>query len=316
MGVRTTSNVNSRGGPPVYSHNGDSFFVVDGHVHFWDASPANWVSGQEQYAKGWIECFHAYMGLGPEETHWPIEKFQKYSEEDFVNDVFEDGHVDAAIFQSTYLKQWYRNGFNTLEANAELVEKYPDRLIANGRFDPRDGDAGLKQLEDDAKRYNLKGVKLYTAEWRDGSRGWPLDKDAFDVADVDYVATNNPELNFIVEHVGLPRIEDFCFMATQEPNVYAGLSVVVGALMHARPRFFSKVMGELLFWVGEDKMLFGSDYAIWEPKWQIEGFVNWAMPDDEAFSDFPRLDTNGKKKILGLNAAKLYGVEVPKELQI
>ena len=90
---------------------------------------------------------------------------------------------------------------------------------------------------------------------------WPLDKDAFDVADVDHAATNFPELNFIVEHVGLPRIEDFCFMATQEPNVYAGLSVVVGGLMHARPRFFAKVMGELLFWVGEDKMLFGSDYA-------------------------------------------------------
>ena len=106
----------------------------------------------------------------------------------------------------------------------------------------------------------------------------------------------NGELNFIVEHVGLPRIEDFCFMATQEPNVYAGMSVVVGGLMHARPNFFAKVMGELLFWVGEDKMLFGSDYAIWEPKWQIEGLVDWEMPDDEAFSDFPRLGVEGKKQ--------------------
>ena len=145
---------------------------------------------------------------------------------------------------------------------------------------------------------------------------WPLDKDAFDVSDVDHVATDyNGELNFIVEHVGLPRIEDFCFMATQEPNVYAGLSVVVGGLMHARPAFFAKVMGELLFWVGEDKMLFGSDYAIWEPKWQIEGLLDWEMPDHFAYSDFPRLDESGKRKILGLNAAKLYGVEVPAELQ-
>ena len=124
----------------------------------------------------------------------------------------------------------------------------------------------------------------------------------------------NGELNFIVEHVGLPRIEDFCFMATQEPNVYAGLSVVVGGLMHARPAFFAKVMGELLFWVGEDKMLFGSDYGIWEPKWQIEGLLDWEMPDHFAYSDFPRLDEEGKRKILGLNAAKLYGVEVPAEL--
>jgi len=94
--------------------------------------------------------------------------------------------------------------------------------------------------------------------------------------------------------------------------------VVIGGLMHARPRFFAKVMGELLFWVGEDKMLFGSDYGIWEPKWQIEGFLAWDYPsaDHEEYSDYPRLDDAGKRKILGLNAAKLYGIEVPKELQL
>ncbi|MBV9197501.1 MAG: amidohydrolase family protein, partial [Solirubrobacterales bacterium] len=158
----------------MYERKGEKYFVVDGHIHFWDASPENWVKGQEQYAKGWIECFHAYMGLGPPETHWPLEKFMKYSEEDFVKDVFEEGHVDVGIFQSTYLKSWYRDGFNTTERNAAMVEKYPDKLIVNGRFDPREGEAGLKQLEEDAKRYNLKGVKVYTAEWYNGSRGWSL----------------------------------------------------------------------------------------------------------------------------------------------
>ena len=74
-------------------------------------------------------------------------------------------------------------------------------------------------------------------------------------------------------------------------------------------------MGELLFWVGEDKMTFGSDYGIWEPKWQIEGFVDWDYPSDE-FSDYPRVTTATKKKILGLNAAKLYGIEVPEEFQL
>src|SRR5687768_9243790 len=51
----------------VYEKDGEKYFVVDGHLHFWDASPANWVPGQEKYAKGWIECFHAYQGLGPPE---------------------------------------------------------------------------------------------------------------------------------------------------------------------------------------------------------------------------------------------------------
>jgi hypothetical protein len=75
-------------------------------------------------------------------------------------------------------------------------------------------------------------------------------------------------------------------------------------------------MGELLFWVGEDKMTFGSDYGIWEPKWQVEGFVDWKMPDREEFADYPRLNAEGKKKILGLNAAKLYDIEVPAEYQL
>ncbi|MGI8709812.1 MAG: amidohydrolase family protein [Acidimicrobiales bacterium] len=330
----------------MYEKDGEKYFVVDSHIHYWDASPENWVKGAEQYAKGWIECFHAYQSLAPPETHWPIEKFMNYGEEAMMKDLFEDGYVDVGIFQSTYLTEWYTTGFNTTERNATLVEKYPGKFIVNGRWDPREGDAGMKQLEEDAARYNLKGVKLYTAEWREGSRGWklsdpeafrflekcqelgiknihvhkgptiwPLDKDAFDVADVDQAATKFQDLNFIIEHVGLPRIEDFCFMATQEPNVYAGLSVVLGGLMHARPKFFAKVMGELLFWVGEDKMTFGSDYGIWEPKWQVEGLVAWDYPNDE-YSDYPRVNTATKKKILGLNAAKLYDIEVPAECQL
>ena len=331
----------------MYEKDGEKYFIVDAHCHFWDASQENWVPGAERYAKGWIDCFYGYHKLAPPETHWDWQHYLKVSEEDFVRDVFEEGYVDVAIFQSTYLTEWYKTGFNTLERNGALAEKHPGRLIANGRFDPRDGDAGLKQLEEDAKRWNLKGVKLYTAEWRQGSRGWkltdseayrylekcqelgiknlhihkgptiwPLNKDAFDASDVDQAATDFQELNFIVEHAGIPRIDDFCYIAVQEPNVYAGCSVVIGALMHARPKFFAKVMGELLFWVGEDRMTFGADYNIWTPKWQVEGFVDWQMPDEEAFSDYPRLTTATKKKILGLNAARLYDIPVPAECQL
>ncbi len=74
-------------------------------------------------------------------------------------------------------------------------------------------------------------------------------------------------------------------------------------------------MGGLLFWVGEDKMLFGSDYGIWTPKWQVEGLVDWDYPDD-TFSDFPRWTTAAKRKVLGLNAARLYDVDVPEHLRL
>jgi uncharacterized protein len=330
----------------VYEKNGEKYFVVDSHIRYWNAAPDNWVPGAEQYAKGWIECFHAYQGLGPPETHWPLEHFEKYSEDDLMKDVFEDGHVDVAIFQPTYLREWYKEGFATTERNAEMSRKHRGKFICNARWDPRDGKAGLEQLRRTVDRYGSRGVMLYTAEWRSDSRGWkltdpaayryleecqalginnihvpkgptvwPMDRKS-DVSDIDEVATNFPALNLIVEHVGLPQIEDFCFMATQEPNVYAGLSAAIGGLMHARPNFFAKVMGELLFWVGEDKMTFGSDYGIWEPKWQVEGFVDWEMPDREEFADYPRLGAAGKKKILGLNAARLYDIQVPTALQL
>ena len=333
-----------------YEKDGEKYYIVDAHSHFWDASRENWKPGREEYAKGWIDCFYGYHQLAPPETHWDYEKYLKVTPEDFEQDMFVEGYVDKVVFQSTYLYDWYTEGFNTADRNGgikELLPKYADRFIVNGRFDPREGDAGLKQLEEDAKKWNLKGVKVYTAEWYNDSRGWrldspeayrflekcqelgiknihahkgptiwPLDKDAFSPVDIDAAATDHQDLNFIIEHAAIPRIEDFCFMAVQEPNVYAGLPVVLGGLMHARPKFFAKVMGELLFWVGEDKLTFGSDYNIWTPKWQVEGFVDWQMPDDEAFTDFGKLTTATKKKILGLNAAKLYDIEVPAEFAV
>ena len=84
----------------------------------------------------------------------------------------------SGMFQSTYLKEWYTEGFNTAQRNGEMAAKYPGKLIVNGRWDPREGEAGLRQLEEDAKRYDLKGVKVYTAEWYKGSRGWRLDDEA------------------------------------------------------------------------------------------------------------------------------------------
>ena len=109
----------------MYEKDGEKYFVMDSHTHFWDASPANWVKGAEEYAEGWINCFHAYQGLGPPDTHWTIEDFQKYSPERFEKDMFEDGHVDVAVFQPTYLKEWYTTGFNTTEMDNEMARPAP-----------------------------------------------------------------------------------------------------------------------------------------------------------------------------------------------
>jgi len=317
---------------------GDEIFIIDGHTHFWDGSPAN---QKNIHGKQFIDCFYAYhSGLSPKEELWPKEKFEKYDAQTMHDDLFVHGPDDMAILQSTYLTDFYTHGFNTVERNAAMSKKYPERFIVNGAFDPRDGTKGLETLHADAEKYHLKGVKLYTAEWKGDSRGYkltdketykfleaaqklgiknihvhkgptiiPLNKDAFDVGDIDDAATDFQGLNFIVEHCGLPRLDDFCWIATQETNVYAGLAVAL-PFIHSRPGYFAHVISELLFWLGEDKILYGSDYGIWTPKWLVNKFMDFELPDDVAKETGVSLSLQAKKKILGLNAARLYDVDI------
>jgi len=320
---------------------GEEIFVIDGHTHFWDGSPAN---QKNIHGKQFIECFFAYhTNLSPPEERWTLEKFEKYDAETMYNDLFVTGYDDMAILNPTYLGDFYKDGFNTTERNATMKKKHPDRFILNGAFDPRDGTKGLEHLHELKEKYNITGVKLYTAEWRGESKGYklsdkesyrfmeecvklgiknmhvhkgptiiPLNRDAFDVADIDDVATSFQGLNFIVEHCGLPRLDDFCWIATQETNVYAGIAVAL-PFIHTRPGYFAHIISELLFWIGEDKILYGSDYGIWTPKWLIDKFMAFELPADVAKETGVSLNMQAKKKILGLNAAKLYGIDIEKQ---
>jgi uncharacterized protein len=319
--------------------NGEEIFVIDGHTHLWDGSPAN---HKNRHGKEFIDCFYDYhRNLSPAEYVWPKEKFEKYPLETLVQDLFVDGYDDMAIFQPTYLTDFYKTGFNTTEQNAVAKRAYPDRFILNGAFDPRDEERGLDYLQRLVEEFKIRGVKLYTAEWRGDSKGYkltdkwagrylekcqqlgiknihvhkgptilPLNKDAFDVADIDDAATSFPELKFIVEHVGLPRLDDFCWIATQEPNVYGGLAVAM-PFIHSRPGYFAHIISELLFWLGADRLLFASDYAIWHPRWIIEKFMAFELPQEVQKETGVNLTLDVKRKILGENAAKLYGIDIP-----
>jgi len=324
--------------------NGEEIFVIDAHIALWDGSKEN---QKNIHGDQFISCFYDYhTNLSPKEYIWPKEKFLKYDPETLVEDVLIKGYADMAIFQPVYLKEFYKNAFGDFEANERLSQKYKNRFICNGTFDPRHGERGLEQLEENKEKYGWKGIKLYTADWYGDSKGYklsdkwsykylekceslgiknihvhkgptitPLNRDAFDVADIDDAASSFPNLNFIVEHVGLPRLEDFCWIATQEKNVYGGLAVAM-PFIHARPRYFAEIMSELLFWIGEDRILFGSDYAIWEPGWLIEKFIEMELPEDLQKETGAVLDLKAKKKILGENAAKLYDIDINKQKEL
>jgi len=320
---------------------GERVFVIDAHCHVWDARPENIRNRNGQM---FIDTFFgAHNALTPESDKWSAERFRYQGAKQVAKDLFEHGYVDMAVMLPVYLRDFFVEGFNTTLQCSALKDLHPERVILNGRMDPRDGALGLEQLERDFERWRFDGVKMYTAEWNGSSRGYsmkdpfvqpyldkcrelgirnihlhkgpttyPLDYDAFDVRDVDYIATNNPDLNFIIDHCGMPRIDDFCFVAGQEPNVYGGLALIP-SYIHARPKFFAKMLSDLLFWVGPDRLIFGSDYAITSPGWIIDKFMKFQFDDETAHEAGTQLTLDVKRKILGLNAAKLYGIDVPAE---
>jgi predicted TIM-barrel fold metal-dependent hydrolase len=57
-------------------------------------------------------------------------------------------------------------------------------------------------------------------------------------------------------------------------------------------------------------LLFGSDYALWHPRWIIEKFIEFELPEDIQKEFNVTLDLDVKKKILGENAARLYGINI------
>ncbi|MCZ6712958.1 MAG: amidohydrolase family protein [Deltaproteobacteria bacterium] len=94
-------------------------------------------------------------------------------------------------------------------------------------------------------------------------------------------------------------------------NVYAELGTTWREVMRD-PTQAAHVLGKLLKYVGEDRVLWGTD-SIWygSPQDQIQAFRSFEI--SEAFQQrygYPALTPELKAKVLGLNAAVPYGVDL------
>ena len=113
-------------------------------------------------------------------------------------------------------------------------------------------------------------------------------------------------------HRGVSRLVTSLADARVAPgaNVYAELGST-WFLMLRRPREAAHVLGKLLLAVGEDRILWGTD-SVWygPPQSLIDAFRVFQIPErmQEEFG-YPPLTAAVKEKILGTNAAALYGID-------
>jgi len=157
------------------------------------------------------------------------------------------------------------------------------------------------------------------------------------VDDVGPAARDWPELNFIIYHSALKPLQELpeAHLARFEQsgridwvtdlaeiparygvdNVYAELGTCFATSAVTHPRHCAALLGTLVKGLGADRVLWGTD-SVWygSPQWQIEAFRRIEIPQDmQERHGFPPLgpaDGATKRAILGLNAARLYGIEV------
>ena len=97
----------------------------------------------------------------------------------------------------------------------------------------------------------------------------------------------------------------------QRNNLFCELGSTFAATVTSRPVDCAHVIGTLLRDLGTDSVLWGTDSVLWgNPQWQIEAFRRFRIPDElvEGYG-YPQLTDELKAKVLGTNAAALWGLE-------
>ncbi len=230
------------------------------------------------------------------------------------------------------------NGFIIKE-----IEPYPDRLYLECNVGPilhRGVKHAIWELEYLVKNHNAKLCKVYAPE--DGPLNdpemWPFYEKACELdipltihLGMSYVVPQPtkytlpillddvmlafPDLKVIAYHMGWPYHEELFGLAGKHRNLYVGISGIVGWFARAPYKGYH-LIGEALEWAGPDKVVFGLDW----PGVTIKDCVDYIKTLDIPVElqqqwGYPAITDEIRAKILGLNLAKLTGIEPTKRLK-
>jgi predicted TIM-barrel fold metal-dependent hydrolase len=153
--------------------------------------------------------------------------------------------------------------------------------------------------------------------------------------DIPAAAAAFPDLNFVIYHScfrpaffdyeawqdlqsgrlrdGVPDIKhttEFAQLLAPYPNVYAELGTIFASSVVTFPTLCAHLMGILFKYLGADRIVWGTDSTFYgSPQWQIEAFWRLQIPDEmRRRYGYPEITPEMKRKVLGLNSARLYGM--------
>ena len=112
----------------------------------------------------------------------------------------------------------------------------------------------------------------------------------------------------------VPWVSELCEWKRAHPkagNVYMELGATFGMTAITFPLLCAHMLGMMIEAFGDDHVLWGTDSIWWgSPQWQIEAFRRLEMPESlRTRFGYKPLTAETKARILGLNAARLFGVD-------
>jgi predicted TIM-barrel fold metal-dependent hydrolase len=206
------------------------------------------------------------------------------------------------------------------EMVAEAVRKCPERFYGLAGIDPTQGMRGVRALEHAVKELGFIGAHFYPHWFEmapDHPKYYPFYAKCVELdipiqmqvgqclrysaerplrsvgrpITLDTVACDFPELKLIGIHIGWPWTEEMMSVAYKHPNVYIGSDAYA-------PKHWSKEFVHFIDSWGQDKVLFGTDFAVIDPE--------RAMREIEDLN----LRPGPKRKFLRDNAIRVYKLKL------
>jgi len=240
--------------------------------------------------------------------------------------------IDSGLHQKMPLSLTEKTDYHANE-----VADSPNVVTFVG-IDPRRGKTGLKELERAVKEKGCRGWKMYPPNgfYPDDKEFDPFYELCVDLGIpilihqgfaprfkhvkyarpvyVDRVAADFPDLKIILAHVGFPWKDETLMIASKNPNV----SVDVSGWQYASTvpmKIYQMVADAKIMRVFPNRMLFGSDYPLFEDtmplkKW-VEFFKGLQMPPEFTDQGYKQVREDEIEKVMWKNAARIvFGEKV------
>ena len=318
-------------------------FVFDCVCHIFNFDKSNAFGPAGDLFDEHLYAFHSFLTKEGEPVIGRDDFFREWGVDEIYDMVIEESDTDMIVSQPLPLTDLFKDGLSPWEKCAEMAQKHPDRAVFWGSINPLEGKKALDLMEVQVKEYGAKAFKLYNVRydygqpfpWRmdDPRIAYPVFEKAQELGvnligvhkgvplgpqpiehtrtfDMDGAASNFPDINFVIFHIGLPWLDEVLWQTIRYPNLYTSIAATLN-FIGRHPRVFAEIMAKLMWWCGEDKVLYGGEAPIWHPQWALEEFWNFELPEDLTTEyGYPPLTEQAKRKILGENLARLHGMDL------